>query len=67
MEKVSLDFKNFECPLCFRLFKDPVQIPCSYQHEDSKMCCDKIFEITIFEEGRKTSKCYYQEKTIVSD
>ena len=31
------------------------------------MCYDKLFEITIFEEGRNTSKCYCREEIIVSD
>lgn len=67
MENLSIDLKNFECPLCFELFKDPMQIPCSNQHVICKMCCDKLFEITIFENGRNISRCYCREEIIVSD
>ena len=53
--------------LCFELFKDPIQIPCSNQHVICKMCCDKLFEKTVFVEGRYLSKCYCREKNHAND
>ena len=44
-----------------------MQIPCSNQHVICKMCWDKLFEITIFENGRNISRCYCREEIIVSD
>ena len=67
MENLSIDFKNFECPLCFELFKDPIQIPCSNQHVICKMCCDKLFEVTEIEEGSSVGKCYCRSKVIVEN
>ena len=67
MENLSIDFKNFECPLCFELFKDPIQIPCPNQHVICKMCCDKLFEVTEIEEGSSVGKCYCRSKVIVEN
>ena len=62
MENLSIYFNNFECPLCFGLIKDPVQIPCSNQHVICKMCCDKLFQIPVFEEVSYISKCCFSKK-----
>ena len=52
MENLSIYLKNLERSLGFELFKDLIQIPCSNQHVICKMCCDKQFNTTVFEEGR---------------
>ena len=67
MEKLSIDFKNFECSTSLELFKDPIQIPCYNWHVLCKICCDSLFEGTVFKYGWNTSKCYCRKEINVRD